>query len=135
MKAKEYLQQYQNAEREINAKLDQIYRLRELATKTTQALTSEHVQSSAENKVEKIVTKIADLDAEVNAEIDRLVSMKHDIEKTIQQIPDASQRVVIERRYINGERWEQIAVELNYTYRNVCYLHGKALHVVSEKIS
>lgn len=37
MTSKEFLQQYQDANRQINAKLDQIHRLRELATKTTQS--------------------------------------------------------------------------------------------------
>jgi DNA-directed RNA polymerase specialized sigma24 family protein len=135
MTAKEYLQQYRDADRMINAKLDQIRRLRELATKTTQTLTADRVQTSAENKVAHICATIADLDVEVNVDVDRLAALKRQIEQTIQQVPNSSQRVVLERRYINGQRWEEIAVVLGYTYRNVCYIHGRALHVVSEKIS
>ena len=41
MTAKEFLQQYRDADREINAKLDQVHRFRELATKTTQTLTGD----------------------------------------------------------------------------------------------
>jgi CHASE3 domain sensor protein len=73
MTVKEYLQQYRNADREINAKLDQIRRLRELATKTTSTLTPDKVQSGTENKIERIVTKIVDLGKEVDQEIDGLV--------------------------------------------------------------
>ena len=67
MTAKEYLQQYRNADREINAKLDQIHRLRELATKTTSILTPDKVQTQSQNKIEIIVAKIVDLKREVDA--------------------------------------------------------------------
>ena len=132
MTAKEYLQQYRNANREINAKLDQISRLRELATKTTQTLTADRVQSSPENKLEHICAKIADMEAEVDAQIDQLQVIKERVEKVIGQVSDASQRAVLERRYINGERWEEIAVELNYTYRHVTRLHGEALQKIKD---
>ena len=134
MTAKEFLQQYRDADREIKAKLDQAHRLRELAAKVTQTLTGDRVQTP-ENRLEKIVAKIADLEAEVDEEIDRLVELKREVKQVIQKVPDAPQRVVLERRYINGQRWEQIAVELNYTYPNMCYIHGRALQAIEEKIS
>ena len=130
--AKEYLRQYLNAERAINAKLEQISKLRALATKTTQTLQPDKVQSSMENKTQKIIAKIVDLENEVDAEIDRLVDIKAQVEAVIRQVPDAAQRILLERRYILGETWEQIAVAMNYTYRNICYLHGKALVAVQK---
>lgn len=135
MTAKEFLQQYRDADREINAKLDQIHRLRELATKTTTAFGDDWVQSSAENKTEKIVAKIVDLEKEVNNEINRFQNIKHEVESTIALVPDSKQRAVLTRRYISGKTWEQIAVDLNYTYRNICYIHGRALQEVDQKIS
>lgn len=126
MTAKEFLQQYRNADHDINAKLDQIHKLRELATKTTQAL-SERVQTSAENKTEKIVSKIVDMENEVDAEIDNLQAIKHKIMAVIKQVSDTKQRMVLERRYINGETWEQIADNLNYSYMQICRIHGRAL--------
>lgn len=134
MTAKEYLQQYQNVNQEINAKLDQISRLRELATKTTTVLGDNKVQTSTENKTEKIIAKIVDLENEVNAGIDRLQEIKQRVENVINTVPDANQRAVLERRYINGKHWEEIAVELSYTYQWVCELHGRALQKISEQL-
>ena len=34
---------------------------------------------------------------------------------------------ILHRRYVLGQKWERIAVDLNYTYRNVIRLHGRAL--------
>lgn len=141
MTAKEYLLQYRAADREINAKLEQIRRLRELATKTTQVLSSDRVQSSAENKVERIVSKIADLESEVDEDIDKMQVTKNNVEKIIKAVPDASQRAVLIRRYINGEPWSRICTAFygdheDFPDRYDSYLrtiyrrHGYALHVV-----
>lgn len=135
MTAKEYLLQYHDADREINVKLDQIHRLRELACKTTSTLTPDKVQTDTQNKTEIIVAKIVDLENEVDSEIDSLGEIRREVQGVIDQVPNAAQREVLVRRYMIGQTWEQIAVELNYTYRNVCYIHGRALHAVSEKIS
>jgi len=134
MTAKEYLQQYRNADREINAKLDQIHRLRELATKTTSTLTPDKVQSGTENKTERIVAKIVDLERETDAEIYELIKTKHMVESTINQIEAAALRNVLKLRYINGWRWEKIACELNYDFHYVLKLHGNALYEIKNKI-
>lgn len=43
------------------------------------------------------------------------------------QLEDGRFRAVLTERYLNNKRWEQIAVDMNYTYRNVIKIHGKAL--------
>jgi DNA-directed RNA polymerase specialized sigma subunit len=128
---KEYLQQYRNAEDSINAKLDQIHKLRELATKTTQTLTADNVQSSgSEDKISVIVSKIVDMENEVDAEIDELHDIKNQVEGVISAVPNAKQRAVLTRRYINGYTWERIAVDLDISYQWVCELHGRALQKI-----
>jgi len=132
--AKEYLQQYRNADREINTKLDQIHRLRELATKTTSILTPNKVQTQSQNNTEIIVAKIVDMENEVDREIDELGKIKHNVESAIQEIPDHRHRDVLYMRYLNGKRWEEIAVSLNYDFHYVLKLHGSALYEIKKRI-
>jgi len=132
MTVKEYLQQYRDADREINTKLEQIQRLRELATKTTQTLNPDKVQTATENKTEIIVSKIVDLEQEINIEVDQMIALRDLVESTIGQVTDSVQQIILRRRYINGERWEKIAVDLNYTYRHVTRIHGEALLSVKD---
>ncbi len=134
MTAKEYLRQYCEAENDITDKLEEISRLRALAEKTTQAFGGDRVRTSGEDRLPKIIAKIADMEADVDKEIDELQSKKEDVQKIINLVPDKKQRKVLERRYIKGEKWEQIAVNLNYDYRWVTRLHGRALITVSELI-
>lgn len=132
MTAKEFLRQYQNAEHGISAKLDQIHKLRDLATKTTQELTPDRIMSSGEqDKIAAIVGKIVDMETEVNTDIDRLQEVKRQVEEVIASVPEVKQQQVLTLRYINGETWERIAVDLGRSYQWVCELHGRALQKIS----
>ena len=131
MTKKEFLNQYLNAEKEIGIKLDQIARLRELSTKITQTLTPDKVKSNSENRLESSVSKIVDIEREIGTSIDQLVRTRLQVESVINSVPNVNQRNVLRLRYISGMKWEQIAVKLNYDYRWVLRLHGKALNKIA----
>ena len=128
---KEFLNQYLNAEKEIGIKLDQIARLRELSTKITQTLTSDKVKSNSENRLESSVSKIVDIEREIGASIDQLERTRLQVESVINSVPNVNQRNVLRLRYISGKTWEQIAVDLDFSYQWVCELHGRALQNIS----
>ncbi|NCD04370.1 MAG: hypothetical protein EOM00_15580, partial [Clostridia bacterium] len=77
MTVKEYLGQTWRINHLIDAKLEQVQVLRELATKATSTL-SPTPQSNTRNvqPMEDIITKMLDLENEINSEIDRLVDLK-----------------------------------------------------------
>ena len=50
-----------------------------------------------------------DLEREVDEEIDRLVDLKAEIMKTIGQVPNDRERVVLELRYLAFKDWASIA--------------------------
>ena len=131
MTKKEFLNQYLNAEKEIGIKLDQIARLRELSTKITQTLTPDKVKSNSENRLESSESKIVDIEREIGASIDQLERIRLQVESVINSVPNVNQRNVLRLRYISGMKWEQIAVKLNYDYRWVLRLHGKALNKIA----
>ena len=131
MTKKEFLNQYLNAEKEIGIKLAQIARLRELSTKITQTLTPDKVKSNSENRLESSVSKIVDIEREIGASIDQLERTRLQVESVINSVPNVNQRNVLRLRYISGMKWEQIAVKLNYDYRWVLRLHGKALNKIA----
>ena len=131
MTKKEFLNQYLNAQKEIGIKLDQIARLRELSTKITQTLTPDKVKSNSENRLESSVSKIVDIEREIGASIDQLERTRLQVESVINSVPNVNQRNVLRLRYISGMKWEQIAVKLNYDYRWVLRLHGKALNKIA----
>lgn len=134
MKAKEYLQQIQKCDRMIENKLSEIDSLRGLAESVTSTWKEDIVQSSgAGDELGDTVAKIVDLQNEINADIDKLVDLKREIMVVINQL-EAPFCDLLYKRYFRFMKWEEIALEMGYTYQWVCQLHGKALLKVKELI-
>lgn len=55
-----------------------------------------------------------------------------DVYDLIGNITDPVLYTIIVKRYIEGDSFEQIAVDINYTWRHTINLHGKALMEVQE---
>ena len=117
MDAKTYLMQIMNIDQQINAKLEQLTRLKALAT---------HSHNS-NSRLEDTVLKIIEMEHSIDDEIDRLVDLKAEASMQIFLMEDPRCRLILESRYLNGEAWETIAAKMGYTVRNVQNLHGKAL--------
>ena len=70
------------------------------------------------------LSRYADFAAQLDNQIDKLVAIKQEIADVIAQVQDASLRALLVRRYMNFEKWEVIAVCLNYSRRQVTR-HGQ----------
>ena len=131
MKPKEYLSRYAAAEHRIRFLEEQKERWRRLATRVTpQYGPAPGSSSGPSDPVGDAVEKMAGVEEEIIAEIDRAVDLRREIRAAIGAVPDAIQREVLERRYIGMQSLERIAVEMNYSYRQVVRLHGYALQAV-----
>ena len=128
MKAKEYLSQAYRLDQRIDAKIEQVMSLRNLAAKATSTL-SDVAPSGTRNvhRMEDIIMKIIDLENEVNADIDHLVALKHEIVNVIKSVPNLEYQTLLELRYLCFKSWEQIAVMLGYDLRYTHKLHNRAL--------
>ena len=115
MKAKEYLSQAYRLDQRIDAKIEQVMSLRNLAAKATSTL-SDAVPSGTRNvhRMEDIIIKIIDFENEINADIDRLVDLKREIMRVIKALPNPEYQTLLELRYLCFKPWEQIAVEMGY---------------------
>lgn len=131
MTKKDFLRRYLEADDSIQTKLDQIVKLRQLATKSTSVLSEDKVRSSGNtDKLGLIVSKIVDLENEVQQEICELNGIKAQVRRAIDSVSNENMRNILELRYINGMKWEQIAIQTSYDYSWVLRLHGQALQKV-----
>lgn len=130
MTAKEYLSQYRFLAEKLNAKLERYQELQDQATHITPNTNGCGSGSEISDKVGKIGTLLADISDEMYDDIKRLRNQYTEIEGTISQVEDDTLQVLLEKRYILGRTWEQIAVEMNFCYRHTCRLHGIALREV-----
>lgn len=129
--AKAYLKKVKLYDTHINNKLKELDRLKDMITKITSTLKDDVVGGSRpQDKIGDAVSRIVDLQCEINMEIDHYVDLKQEVRTLVAEIGDSDQLDVIYKRYFLYETFEQIACEMHMTFRNVCYIHGKALETV-----
>lgn len=135
MNAKTYLNQIRHADTLINRKNEELNRLREMLTSISADPSKEKVSSSkGQDTLGNTVAKIVDLQNEINADIDKLIDLKKEVIATIDSIGNTDQIDILYRRYIRFQKWEWIAIDMNYNLRWIYRLHGKALKKISEKL-
>lgn len=128
MKAKQYLRQVRRLDNTINAKIEQIETLRSMTTNITTTLNPDRVQESkSHDKIEKLIVKIIDLEREIINDIDALIDLKREVMHKIEAVQDDNYKLLLTLRYLNFKTWEQIAVEMNFTFQWVHELHKRAL--------
>lgn len=128
MNAKEYLSQAMHIDQRISSKLEQVMKLREAATKATATL-SDMPRPDSPNiqAMESTICKIVDLEREINEDVDRLIDLKAEARRVIQQITEPDQQLVLELRYLCYKPWTEIMSEIGYSEATLYRLHGEAL--------
>ncbi len=84
-------------------------------------------KGNGRNDLSDYAAALDDLIEQLGQERENAIKAYREIHDRIQTVPDATEREVLERRYLMGEGWERIAVEMNYTYRHITRIHGEAL--------
>lgn len=132
-RAKDYFAQIRKTDRLIKRLTDTVFTLRSSSTSQSYELNPDKVQTSGpKNTLEETVAKIVDLEADINRRIDELVDMKQEAFTMINRIPDLDQQNILIGRYIQLKKWEDIALELNFSIQWVYELHGKGLLAFSQ---
>lgn len=120
---------------EIDSKLKQTQGLRHLLTNVTATLSDmPGSPSRTTDKMERIIVRIVDMEHKIDEEIDALVDLKDKIQTIINSLDNAEYRVLLTERYLNFEDWEQIALTMHYSIRNIHLMHGRALQLVQERM-
>ena len=131
MNVKAWLNRARNIDREI----DSLLRARTEARNKVLSVTSsyEAIVVSGTKDPHKI-DRLAELETEIDNQIDNLVSVKAEILREINKLEDWRYRVVLRLRYLESKTFEQIAVEINYSYKQTCRIHGRALLIIGEAL-
>ena len=127
MTAKERLQQIRKLNACIDSKQRIVDRLRAQAQHMSPSTVGVGASDGGKDDLVRIVAKICGMLDDINDKIDELVDKKMIIEKQIDLLPNGDSKVILERRYIADERWEDIAEAMKLELRWVHRLHGRAL--------
>ncbi len=132
MTKKEWLGRYRNLQGDIERTEAEIQRWRARAQSVTQHITDMPKGGQNRNQLEDAVCAIDELEQELSGQILESIAVRKEIAAAIEAVRNPVYRELLKRRYIDGDKWERIAVEMNYCYRHVVHvLHPKALHALN----
>ena len=126
--AKEYLQKIKYYDDRINYGLEEYEKLQAMVTRITPVLKQDVVSASgSQDKLGDTVAKMADLLTQINRDTDTFVDLKREAKALLDKVKNPTYYKILHKRYVLYHSLEQIAVAMNYTYRWVKRLHGRAL--------
>lgn len=110
MTAKEYLGQAYRLDQRINADLEEVARLREMANSISSPSWEEKPGGThpTEPHWVRCIYKIIDLERHIDEEVDKLVELKKQIRGVIDAVPDKDEQTVLRYRCL-----------LNYTFEKI----------------
>lgn len=129
---KQYLSQYRYICDEITDLIRDIEEWRTIAEKTTASYNASPSGGSSADKLTNVVAKIIEIKDKCAEHLERMERIRRNIEKAIAAVDDVELKRILRRRYIRGWTFQQIADDMNYSYRQVTRLHGIALRKINE---
>ena len=135
MTAKEYLGRLRSLELRLLANANEIENLTNIATHITSAINSDgiHTTGTTSDKLGNCVARIVDLQHEIDADIESLEKLRGEIIGSIDNVKTDKYRELLRMRYVCHMTFEEIAVEMDMSWRWIIKLHGRALQEFSEK--
>lgn len=127
-KKKEYLKSYKNLCAKLKSLENQLQSLRELEKSAKIQKLSDMPKGTKQMdlsdyivKIEEVYTKIVRLRAEC-------LERRLEIESRIAEMGNGIEADILRKRYIEFKPWEQICVEIGYSWMQTHRLHSKALN-------
>lgn len=127
--AQKWLGRVRGLDREIIRLIEARAQLMARLTRTTTTYKADIVQSTASPHKMDSLAELAD---EIDAEADRLAETRSEVLLAILHLEDWRHRAVLSERYLSGKKWEQIAVDAGYSWRQIHRLHRAALAAMAE---
>lgn len=127
MTAEKYLRQYRDIKTQIEIEKSKRAIVEDLATLAGVDYTRISVQSAPADTVPDIVARLLQMDDRISKKIEELLETLKEIEDRIGRIPSATQRKVLQLRYLACMEWDEIADSINYSRRQTFRIHAAAL--------
>lgn len=87
------------------------------------------------NRTSEMIMRIIELKDEINRDIANLLGIKREVMRVIDSLNNPDEINLLYLRYIQYMKWEDIAVEMNYSYPHIHRIHASALKNLEKKIS
>lgn len=122
-----WLRRYRDAMRLEEELRQELEAQRARACKTTTALTGMPGGGGDGQALPRAVESIVAAQQELQAQINLCGAVRREVVAALDLVVDARDHEILRRRYLLGQRWEKIAVEMNIALRHVYRRHRKTV--------
>lgn len=127
-KAKDYFVQIRKTDRLIQRLTNTVNTLRAGLTSQSYELKPDKVQiSGPQDRISETYARIDELERKINDRIDELIQLKAEALQRLEKLSDLDQQNVLDARYIEGNKWEKISADLDFSIAQVYRIHWAAL--------
>ena len=123
----EWLKSYRALDGKIESMTEQLQVWNARATKITATISQEPKAAGSGDQLQRCIDQICELQTEIAQEMDKLRKRKQEIETAIHGLNEKSYQDILWNRYIQGMTFEEIAIKMNYSWRQVCRKHKNAV--------
>lgn len=127
---KSFLNSVRRQEMEFKAVEEELSRVRTDIYFLKSPRLEEKVQTSHQAELSEKVERLEFYEEQVRDELEKLTSLRITAKKIIALEPDTEKRAILIRRYLLGQKWESIAVQMNLGLQWVFKLHGRSLFLL-----
>lgn len=74
------------------------------------------------------VARLDELDRKLRAQMYKKIQLRAEITEKIDAMSDETESLLLRLRYLHGLKWEEVAVKMDYSWKQIHRLHSKALN-------
>ena len=129
MDVKEFLQQVRRQGARIQSLSENLGRLRYVMTHRSSPILGDKVQTSHQSSLDDVLIRMEAEEEAYFAEYKSLLDMRREAMRLISMEPDPVCQAILQRRYIMGQRWEEVAEKM---YMNERWARKLCANAVNE---
>ena len=127
MTTKEWLMRAWHIDKEIQSLLSEQDEAFRRCTSITSSIRDVVVDSTKDQHKDAALVYLAGYGEKIRKAVDNLYRTKNEILEAVNRVDNTTYRTLLCLRYLRFKTWEEIAVEMNYTWRHTHRIHSAAL--------
>jgi hypothetical protein len=132
---KTILQKSYYAQKLLDTDLDKREELQSLMEKVTPTLSDMPKSYRDHDKLGEAMVRLEALDSKIAADIKKLTDVLTVNRMLIDSLDRYEHRIILTKRYVNFERWGDIAYDMHYSRRTIIRINQEALECLSKQKS
>lgn len=128
---KEKFKKYYWINKNIEQLEDELLVIKSRVMKVTQTFSDLPKMKGHHDKLADNVSDMIEIQNKINSKLPELYSLRVEIEDLIDKLPER-ERYLVMARYIHAKKWEEIAVDMGYSWQHIHDIHSKALNLMAK---